>query len=202
MDETNDPFDEPAGEMGDDMFDLPAQTEEEAAGMENFLDEVEGDDPFGAEAGEDAPLDAGDDMLGAGDEVGDEQEEEAVAPDADLAEPEESPLSKFRREWADTLRQRDQEAAEKKAEVVAKAREDLQNFATQREQHKERAQATNRENEKDFLEQLEAAKDGGSSWERVVNMVDTKEDPDGLDISRMRSILIQLKAKPLKRKST
>jgi len=195
-----DMFDEPAGDDGD-LFDMPT-TAADQEDMQDFLAEGDdaGDSPFGDD---DAPLDAasptsecaktadafGDDV-GAFDEIGDD---EAAVP----AEDEDSALKKFKAEWAQLCIQKDKEAAEKKAEQEAKARSDLNDFSKQKNDHKEKVMATNRGNEKDFLEQLESAKQGDNPWERVVNMVDTKEDPEGLDISRMRSILIQLKSKPL-----
>lgn len=158
-----------------------------------------------------------DDFLGGNDDdkdaddVGDTFEEEDsgtakedddAAFDAPVASKEEkteeaSVLVKFRANWRNRCIEKDREGAEKKKELVEKAQEALNDFNATREDHKSRRKATNRDSEKDFLAQIDSEKESDNSWSRVVGMVDTKDDADGADISRMRSILIQLKNKPL-----
>lgn len=110
-----------------------------------------------------------------------------------------SALLAFQAEWRNRCIEMDKKSAAAKKEIQSKAKEDLQNFQKQRDDHKAKRSKTNRENEKDFLEQLASEKETTNSWARVVSMVDTKEDADGVDVGRMKSILIQLKSKPLKK---
>ena len=48
------------------------------------------------------------------------------------------------------------------------------------------------------LEALEADLESDNPWERVVKLVDLQQEGEGSDVSRMRSILIQLKNEPIK----
>ena len=156
--------------------------------MDDFLNEEEGEG-FGGDEDEkeEAPV-------SVEEAPSKESKEESVA-ESDV-------LVKFRAEWRNRCIEKDKEGAEKKQALEAKARQALNDFAAQREDHKARRKATNRENEKDFLEQLASEKETTNSWARVVKMIDTKEDADTADVSRMKTLLIQLKNKPLVKRSS
>ncbi len=126
----------------------------------------------------------------------DEQKEEKIVDNTPKVSEE---LLKFQADWRNRCIEMDKLAGEKKKELQDKAKESLKDFAKQRESHTSKRKASNRENEKDFLEQMQSEKESGNPWARVVNMIDTKEDADGMDVSRMKSILIQLKSRPLKK---
>ena len=145
--------------------------------------------------------------MGLGDDLAVEEEKEAEQEEEEQKEEKvvdntpkvSEELLKFQADWRNRCIEMDKLAREKKNELQDKAKESLGDFAKQRESHTSKRKASNRENEKDFLEQMQSEKESGNPWARVVNMIDTKEDADGMDVSRMKSILIQLKSRPLKK---
>ena len=145
--------------------------------------------------------------MGLGDDLALEEEKEAEQEEEEQKEEKvvdntpkvSEELLKFRADWRNRCIEMDELAREKKKALQEQAKAALQNFSKHRESHTSKRKASNRENEKDFMEQLQSEKESGNPWARVVNMVDTKEDADGMDVSRMKSILIQLKSRPLKK---
>lgn len=196
----DDPFGAPAG-GDDDMFGGMEANPEDAAAMEDFLgdggDDGGEEDPFGGAGGGDdgdddpfAAADGGGDDMGGGGGMGG-----MGAPVEDTT----SPLAVFKREWRAKIEAADEEARAKKEERITAAKQQLSEFYETRESHKEKKKATNRENEKDLIEKLSnEVGDDANPWERVVGLIDTKEDPDAItDVARFREILIQLKHKPV-----
>merc|ERR1712151_350132 len=82
-----------------------------------------------------------------------------------------------------------------------KAAAELKEYMERREEHKTSTAARNRQEESDFLIQIAEEKDNDSPWSRVVNMIDTQAHggENKTDPKRLRSVLIQLKNKPLKK---
>jgi len=213
----DDPFDAPADDLAaDDMFDMPVGEDDDVVRIYIYIEftffvsfflEHTGrrrsskNKQIGDDFGGDDVLGGGDDDVAGGEEkaVEEDEEEEQKEEKVDNTPKASEALLKFQADWRNRCIEMDKLAGEKKKELQAKAKEALDTFSKQRENHKSKRKATNRDNEKDFVEQIQSEKESGNSWARVVNMVDTKEDADGMDVSRMKSILIQLKSKPLKK---
>merc|ERR1712179_896784 len=82
-----------------------------------------------------------------------------------------------------------------------KAAAELKEYMDRREEHKISTAARNRQEESEFLIRNAEEKDNANPWTRVVNMIETQAhgDENRTDAKRLRSVLIQLKNKPLKK---
>jgi len=177
----------------DDMFGAPV---EEVSAEVAATDDV--DDMFGA------PADTGgDDMFGEPVAV----EEQNCVPEP---EPEPQPEPEVQQESARIVWSRkfraiiDDRASEERKLLLArreKAAAELKEYMERREEHKISTAARNRQEESDFLIQIAEEKDNDNPWSRVVNMIETQANADEnrTDPKRLRSVLIQLKNKPLKK---
>ena len=85
------------------------------------------------------------------------------------------------------------ESEKKKADVLAAAKSDAAKFASEREAKIAAAKSTNRSTEKTFLDSRQATNASDNMWEKVVSWVDLKDKADRRDVSRMRSVMLQLK---------
>merc|ERR1719174_2890861 len=98
----------------------------------------------------------------------------------------------------------DERASEERKLLLArreKAAAELKEYNERREEHKSSTAARNRQEEADFLVNIAEEKDNDNPWSRVVNMIETQANADEnrTDPKRLRSVLIQLKNKPLKK---
>jgi hypothetical protein len=174
---SDDPFSAPSGDAfaappNDDPFAAPAPVE---GGEPTYLGEV---NEAPASSYDEAPPPA----------------EEPVAP----AEP--GPMAKWNAEWQETLIVRKEEENARKAELLEKAKNDLEAFALEREQKREAAMAKNRQDEQEKLEAIEADLENDNSWQRVCKLVELQHDSaaEAADLKRMRDVLIHLKNDPAK----
>lgn len=121
----------------------------------------------------------------------DEQEAALAAPVSSLP----SAMQKWNEEWQETLKARKDQENAKKAELLEKARVDLENFQKERESKREAKMAKNREDEQAKLEAIEADLENDNSWQRVCKMVELTHDSTEAaeDAKRMRDVLIYLK---------
>lgn len=128
----------------------------------------------------------------SGEEVGAPPEGEQPAPVVSSGP---SPMQKWNEEWQETLMKRKDVENERKAELLEKARADLEAFQRERESKRESKMATNREDEQAKLEAIEADLENDNSWQRVCKMVELSHDStkQAQDVKRMRDILIYLK---------
>lgn len=178
----------------DDMFGAPV---EEVSAEVAATDDA--DDMFGA------PADTGD----AGDVFGEPvpDVDQNCVPEPEIqAEPEpEPPQESARIVWSRKFRAIiDDRASEERKLLLArreKAAAELKEYMERREEHKISTAARNRQEESDFLIQIAEEKDNDNPWSRVVNMIETQANADEnrTDPKRLRSVLIQLKNKPLKK---
>lgn len=109
-------------------------------------------------------------------------------------------MREWTKQWREKNEEKDREANEKRKEIQEQARQDLANFFDQRQKTKEVKMETNRTEEQQLLAQMEADKSLDNPWERVCKMCDTASadvDKTHKDISRLRAVLIRLKAAPL-----
>jgi len=121
-------------------------------------------------------------------------------PDDPPAEPEKETLNamfEWRQQWRAKMEEKDAMARKAKADRQEKARAELAKFYEQRESHKEKMQANNRAEESELLAKQSDEKASDNPWERIVSLIDTKEDADK-DVSRMKEMMIQLKHNPHK----
>ena len=114
--------------------------------------------------------------------------------------PEVNKLTEWEAAWNVELEQKNAEAETLVATNRSRAKEELEQFNVEREKSKEAKQEKNRALEATMQEQMDADLDAANGWERVVKLIDcdNKSEKDGRsDLSRMRSILVQLKNEPL-----
>merc|ERR1712010_198929 len=121
-----------------------------------------------------------------------------------VAEPEPVQQESARIVWSRKFRAIiDERASEERKLLLArreKAAAELKEYNERREEHKSSTAARNRQEEADFLINIAEEKDNDNPWSRVVNMIETQAsaDENRTDPKRLRSVLIQLKNKPLK----
>ena len=106
-----------------------------------------------------------------------------------------SPLARFTVEWEKSLEAKAQEEHTARNDAIQKAKQELAQFHQDRELLREQKAKNNREADQLKLEQVLSDLDSENPWERVVSLVDIATvDSSSVDISRMKSIFIQLKA--------
>ena len=141
-------------------------------------------------------------LVMAADEAAAEEEDPFAAAQETVvaeAEPEVNHFIEWSKKHREAMRRKDEEMAEKRAAMREKAEEELEDFYAQRTNTTASRSASNRKDEQEFLASLEAAKaNAGNPFERVCSLVDMKADADGADLSRMRNVLLQLKATAFK----
>lgn len=106
----------------------------------------------------------------------------------------------WREEQAQMLLKKDAESEKKKAEWREQARRELDDWHKHREEQLDKSKKVNRETEDAFVQERDEKKPGGE-WERVCRQCDfnPKGSRNTKDVSRMRSILLQLKQTPIER---
>ena len=106
-------------------------------------------------------------------------------------------MAAWNEEWSTKLAARKDAEDAAKAAAIAQASSDASHFDLARSKAREATSLKNRNEEQVKLEALEADLESVNPWERVVKLVDIQQDKEGPDLSRMRSILIQLKNEPI-----
>ncbi|XP_064652097.1 clathrin light chain B-like isoform X5 [Lineus longissimus] len=129
--------------------------------------------------------------------------------DTQRAEPEKIKI--WREEQKTRLEEKDADAETKKLEWREIARKELDDWHKNRSDQLEKAKETNRVNQAEFFKEREAAEQAfvqerdesipGHEWERICRLCDfnPKNSKNSKDVSRMRSIILQLKQTPLVR---
>jgi len=108
-------------------------------------------------------------------------------------------IRKWREEQAERLAKKDAESEKKKAEWREIARHELEDWNRHRDEQVDKSKKLNRDAEDAFVTERDEKKPGGE-WERVCRLCDFNPKSivrSGKDVSRMRSILLQLKQTPL-----
>lgn len=109
-------------------------------------------------------------------------------------------ISVFNRSWNEKLDQKKAAETAAENEGKAKAAEELANWTTQREVRLNAKKDKNRSEEQVLLETLESEIDGGSTWDRVIKLIDASAEAGEagkVDVTRMKKLFIQLKNEPL-----
>ena len=105
-----------------------------------------------------------------------------------------SPMQKWNEEWQEILKQRKDEENAAKAELVEKARVDMEKFQEEREKKRQAKMTKNREDEQAKLEAIEADLENDNSWQRVCKLIELSHDGgEKGDVKRMIDTLILLK---------
>jgi len=102
------------------------------------------------------------------------------------------------REWQEAhekiLDAKRKSASDKKVETIEKAKLALERASKERDEKNKKARENNRNVEKQFRKDYDSKMTTGRPWERVILHIDTQQkDPIYKDVSRMRTLLIQLK---------
>ncbi|XP_063979591.1 clathrin light chain isoform X1 [Diachasmimorpha longicaudata] len=120
-----------------------------------------------------------------------------------LSLPREEPekIKKWREEQAARLEEKDAEEEKKKEEWREAAKKELEEWYKHHAETTSKTKATNRESAKNAEKQFVAEADDvepGTEWERIAKLCDfnPKSSRTSKDVSRMRSIILQLKQTP------
>ncbi|XP_064652093.1 clathrin light chain B-like isoform X2 [Lineus longissimus] len=118
--------------------------------------------------------------------------------DTQRAEPEKIKI--WREEQKTRLEEKDADAETKKLEWREIARKELDDWHKNRSDQLEKAKETNRAAEQAFVQERDESIPG-HEWERICRLCDfnPKNSKNSKDVSRMRSIILQLKQTPLVR---
>ncbi|KAF5308296.1 hypothetical protein FQR65_LT06289 [Abscondita terminalis] len=128
------------------------------------------------------------------------KERNGVSPSPPRYETKEEPekIRKWREEQKTRLEEKDEEEEKKKDELREIARKELQDWYKHHEEQIAKTKAANRNAEKQFVAEDNEI-EPGTEWERIAKLCDfnPKASKGNKDVSRMRSILLQLKQSPL-----
>lgn len=111
------------------------------------------------------------------------------------ANTEPTPMQKWNEGWQELLVTRKDEENSRKAELIEKSRQFMENFNAERQQKRETKMTKNREDEQAKLEAIEADLENDNSWQRVCKMVELSHDSTSKaqDVKRIRDVMIHLK---------
>ncbi|GAA5902969.1 hypothetical protein JCM6882_009658 [Rhodosporidiobolus microsporus] len=117
--------------------------------------------------------------------------------------PQEEGESEFIKSWrtkqAEEIARREEAAASKKEETIAKARNAIDNFYKEYNERKEKDIAKNKEDEEKFKSQLSDSLAQGTTWERICTLVDLQDSRSKTttkskqDLARFKEVLLSLK---------
>lgn len=108
-------------------------------------------------------------------------------------------IKKWREEQAKMLEIKDVEEEKKKDELRAAAKKELDEWYARYQELIEKSKQANRNAEKEWVCERDAANAEGREWEEIAKLCDfnPKSTRNSKDTSRMRSIILQLKQTPL-----
>ncbi|XP_065080376.1 clathrin light chain isoform X2 [Ochlerotatus camptorhynchus] len=107
-------------------------------------------------------------------------------------------IRKWREEQKARLEEKDREEERKREELREQARKELEDWYKHHEEAISKTKAANRNAEKQFVAETDEI-EPGTEWERIARLCDfnPKTNKSSKDISRMRSIILQLKQNPI-----
>ncbi|KAJ3660046.1 hypothetical protein Zmor_011702 [Zophobas morio] len=107
-------------------------------------------------------------------------------------------IKKWREEQIKRLEEKDEEEERKKLELREVARKELEDWYKNHEEAIAKTKAANRNAEKQFVAEDDEI-EPGTEWERIAKLCDfnPKAKQGNKDVSRMRSIVLQLKQSPI-----
>lgn len=106
-------------------------------------------------------------------------------------------IKKWREEQKQRLEEKDAEEEKKKEEWKEAAKKELEEWYKHHAEAISKTKATNRNAEKQFVAEADEI-EPGTEWERIAKLCDfnPKSSRTSKDVSRMRSIILQLKQNP------
>eukprot|EP01112_Ceratiomyxa_fruticulosa_P009701 TRINITY_DN2541_c0_g1_i2.p1 TRINITY_DN2541_c0_g1~~TRINITY_DN2541_c0_g1_i2.p1 ORF type:complete len:216 (+),score=67.71 TRINITY_DN2541_c0_g1_i2:233-880(+) len=108
-----------------------------------------------------------------------------------------APTFTFLTQWnikhEEELGEKARKSEEKHRQVLDEANQSLERFYNERAVKREKTQAVNREEEKQFVTVRDNTLAATTSWDAVSQLVDFNSKPLGKDTSRMKKILVELK---------
>ncbi|XP_035793534.1 clathrin light chain-like isoform X4 [Anopheles albimanus] len=193
MNAFGDNFEQPSTEA-DPAAEFLAREQNALAGLEDEIPPVA---PAAALAGTNGSLD-GDPVPKAEDDNDDFAG--FTVPKQVTEEPEK--IRKWREDQKARLEEKDREEERKKDELREQARKELEDWYKHHDEAISKTKAANRESAKNAEKQFVAETDEiepGTEWERIAKLCDfnPKTNKSSKDISRMRSIILQLKQNPI-----
>ncbi|VEN46773.1 unnamed protein product [Callosobruchus maculatus] len=107
-------------------------------------------------------------------------------------------IRKWREEQAKRLEEKDKEEEKKKQELREIAKKELEDWYKNHEETIAKTKAANRNAEKQFVAEDDDL-EPGTEWERIAKLCDfnPKAKQGSKDVSRMRSIILQMKQNPV-----
>lgn len=107
-------------------------------------------------------------------------------------------IKKWREEQAKRLEQKDAEEEEKKTELRENAKKELEEWYARYHEQIEKSKLANRNAEKEWVCERDSPAPKGQEWEAIAKLCDfnPKAARNSKDVSRMRSIILQLKQSP------
>lgn len=107
-------------------------------------------------------------------------------------------IKKWREEQAERLEEKDKEEEKKKLDLRKIAKKELEDWYKNHEEVIAKTKAANRNAEKQFVAEDDEI-EPGTEWERIAKLCDfnPKAKPGSKDVSRMRSIILQMKQSPV-----
>ncbi|KAJ6647264.1 Clathrin light chain [Pseudolycoriella hygida] len=105
----------------------------------------------------------------------------------------------WREEQKTRLEEKDREEEKKKDELREQAKKELEDWYKHHEEAIAKTKSSNRNAEKQFVAELPDEIEPGTEWERIAKLCDfnPKSAKSSRDVSRLRSIILQLKQNPL-----
>lgn len=94
------------------------------------------------------------------------------------------------------IQRRDEASARKKEETIIKARQAIDDFYDNYNNKRDKTIEGIRKEQEEFLAKRDETTSGGTTWERIVKLIDTKDAKairGDRDVSRMRELLLSLK---------
>ena len=102
-------------------------------------------------------------------------------------------LREYQTKHEEYLRQKAAKSHEKHQAILDKAKADIDNFYKERALKRDKAEASNRSAEQQFITDRDSNLAAGDSWESVGKLTDLQAKPLGKDTARMKQVLVQLK---------
>jgi len=112
--------------------------------------------------------------------------------------PEPEKIKRWREEQKVRLEKKDAEEDKERAKLREQAKKEIEDWYKNREKDMEKAKKNNRIAEQDFVKERDADQPG-QEWERITRLCEfnPKAAKNAKDVSRFRSILLQLKQTPV-----
>jgi len=119
-----------------------------------------------------------------------------------IQEEEPEVIREWREKQAEEIRQRDETSKAKRQETISKAEAAIDQFYEEYAAKKERSIRENKDQETDFLENLQSSLTKGTTWERICNTIELQNSQSKTvartgagttDLTRFKEVLLRLK---------